>query len=59
MHIVSEILDLLGSNNVKEWGDALMENKTLIWLIMYPGKEEINYVLREKTKVCATKLAVQ
>jgi len=42
--------DLIGSDNVVEWGDALMENKTLAMLGMLGLDEEIKAKLRTRTK---------
>ena len=45
-------------DNVKEWGDAIMENKTLTRLILHPVNEEIQNELRERTKDRVPKLTI-
>jgi len=42
--------DLIGSGNVVEWGDALMENTTLTMLSLNGVDEEIKKKIRTKTK---------
>merc|ERR1712008_154689 len=42
--------DLIGSDNVVEWGDALIKNTTLTDLSLYGVDEEIKEKLRTKTK---------
>jgi len=48
--LVLDSKDLFGSDNVLQWGDALMENKTLTDLSLWGVKAEIHEELRTKTK---------
>ena len=50
--------DLIGTDNVEQWGDALLQNKTLTKFSLDRTTKEIKEQLKEKTKDRSPKLCI-